>query len=283
MARSYKRDSRGRFAGGGGGSSGGKRGGGSGGPKRNKSRVTTTGSFVTRQRGKLAQQKRTKAFSSKATTGRAARDAWKKASGEGRKAAKGGKRVGQSQRAEQRAISNYNKNLRATTSLAAGKKTDVGLATSLRAIDSYRGKLKPGPRVGFTSRSKSTNRDNPKAKPYARITAGTIDKSSAKTLLASRSSALRQASSAKGADRRRLLGIAGRQAESLSIGGNAPNRTGRGNNQLTRAGRRAAANYVRIERQLANATTAAAKKKLQKKLDTAFAAVASLPKTRLPR
>lgn len=93
MARTYKRDSRGRFAGGGGSSSGGKRSGSSkassgGGRKRNKSFVTTTGSFLTRGRAKVAQAKRTKAFSSKATVGRSAKEAYKAASGAKRKGAK---------------------------------------------------------------------------------------------------------------------------------------------------------------------------------------------------
>lgn len=93
MARTYKRDSRGRFAGGGGSSSGGKRSGSSkassgGGRKRNKSFVTTTGSFLTRGRAKVAQAKRTKAFSSKATAGRSAKEAYKAASGAKRKGAK---------------------------------------------------------------------------------------------------------------------------------------------------------------------------------------------------
>lgn len=83
MARTYKRDSRGRFAGGGGSS-----GSSSGGRKRNKAFTTTTGTFQTRQRNKLAQKRRTKAFSSKATAGRAAKEAYKAASGAARKAGK---------------------------------------------------------------------------------------------------------------------------------------------------------------------------------------------------
>lgn len=81
MARAYKRDSRGRFAGGGGSS--GSRSESSGGRKQNKSRVTTTGTFLTRGKAKVAQQKRTKQFSSK-TQASGARDAWKKASGRAR-------------------------------------------------------------------------------------------------------------------------------------------------------------------------------------------------------
>lgn len=92
VARTYKRDARGRFAGGGGISSGGKRGGTSkgrsGGRKRNKAFVTTTGTFLTRGKAKLAQARRTKAFSSKATVGRSAKEAWKAASGAARKGAK---------------------------------------------------------------------------------------------------------------------------------------------------------------------------------------------------
>lgn len=91
MARTYKRDSRGRFAGGG-GSSGGRKAGGtggkarasssgasSGGRKRNKVGGTATGTFLTRQQGKLAQQKRYRQFSSKATAGRSTKEAYKAA------------------------------------------------------------------------------------------------------------------------------------------------------------------------------------------------------------
>lgn len=74
--RNQPRDANGRFASGG-GSSGGKstragssgstsRAGSSGGRKRNKSFVTTTGTFLTRGRAKLAQRRRTRQFSSKA-------------------------------------------------------------------------------------------------------------------------------------------------------------------------------------------------------------------------
>lgn len=95
MARTYKRDSRGRFASGGGSSAGRKAGGTSGkasssggGRKRNKARVTTTGTFLTRGKAKIAQRERTKAFSSKATVGRSAREAYKAQAGAKRKAAK---------------------------------------------------------------------------------------------------------------------------------------------------------------------------------------------------
>ena len=121
MARTYKRDSRGRFAGGGGSSGGGnasakpkasgKASGkpkasakpkanakpatsgkpSGGGRKRNKSFVTTTGTFATRIRAKLAQKARTKRFSSKATgPGRDAKAEYKKRAGEARKAARSG-------------------------------------------------------------------------------------------------------------------------------------------------------------------------------------------------
>ena len=109
MARTYNRDSRGRFAGGGGssggsGSSGGKakakpkasakpkakaKTAAGGGRKRNKSFVTTTGTFATRLKAKQAQKARTKRFSSKATgPGRDAKAEYKKRAGEARKAAK---------------------------------------------------------------------------------------------------------------------------------------------------------------------------------------------------
>lgn len=112
------RDASGRFAGGG---SGGGRGGGrkpsgtssrkpaskprkaskpaGGGRKRNKSSVTTTGTFATRIRARLAQKERTKQFHSKVAVS-AAKEAWKKANGERRKAGKVSKgKVTEEQRA----------------------------------------------------------------------------------------------------------------------------------------------------------------------------------------
>lgn len=77
-SRTYKRDSRGRFAGGGGGA------GPSGGGGKKSAGAKKGGGLVQRQKAKLAAQRQTaaqtqraKAFSSKAQKGRAAKEIWK--------------------------------------------------------------------------------------------------------------------------------------------------------------------------------------------------------------
>lgn len=90
MARKYNRDSNGRFASGG-GSTGG-RGGSSSRPAAVGNRGPRGGKVGTRteqRRAAKAQQQRSQAFRSKATTGREARAAWKSAAGAAR-AARGG-------------------------------------------------------------------------------------------------------------------------------------------------------------------------------------------------
>lgn len=135
-ARTYKRDSNGRFASGSGGGSTGK-------PAAKK----TAASKPAAKKPAAKKPAAGKPAAKKPAAGKPAAS----------KPASNGRRAGQQQRALQRAIANYNRNLRVTASLAAGKRTDVGLATSLRAIDAYRGKLRPGPKVGFTSRSKPSS------------------------------------------------------------------------------------------------------------------------------
>lgn len=262
MARSYKRDSRGRFAGGGGSSSGGRSGGKAAAKSKPAKRSAPKTSSA---RGRALQNQR------RAT--------------EAVRAGRGGK--GPSTKAVRSAVTA----MRARAFYAAtgtGTKRSAKKAVSStkkgKQLRAEAQKKAAGARARSAGRVRSRVVAKPKApvSQYSRIR-GAIDPGSAKKVLQSRAQVLKQASTATGSQRRTLLGIAGRQAEGLSVSGNAPNRTGRGNNQLTRAGRRAAANYVRIERALANTPAGASRKKLQRKLDIAFAALASLPKTRLPR
>lgn len=94
MARTYKRDSRGRFASGGGSSSSstGKKSGGSkpagAGDGRRGPRGGKSGTRAEQARAKKAQAARTAEFRGKSTAGRAAKAAYKAASGAVRKAAK---------------------------------------------------------------------------------------------------------------------------------------------------------------------------------------------------
>lgn len=90
MARTYNRDSRGRFASGGGG------GGGRGPVKVGRSgpRGGKTGTRSEQRRAAKQQAARNKQFSSKSTVGRSARDAYKAASGAARSAGRQGPRNG---------------------------------------------------------------------------------------------------------------------------------------------------------------------------------------------
>lgn len=252
MARTYKRDASGRFASGG-GSSGGGRSGGKAAAKSKPAKRSAPKTTSARGRA-LQNQRRAAALVSASRGGRGP-------------SAKAIRSVLTAQRARAFYAATGGGKKRSAVKPAT-KKTAKATAAAVRARTKAGGGVKPKGRVA--------------ASQYSRIR-GAIDPGSTRRVLQSRAQVLRQASTATGSQRRTLLGIAGRQAEGLSVSGNAPNRTGRGNNQLTRAGRRAAANYVRIERALANTPAGASRKRLQRRLDVAFAALASLPKTRLPR
>lgn len=93
MARTYKRDSRGRFAGGGGGSGGGRKSSGGGnaagaGDGRRGPRGGKVGTKAEQARAKKEQAARSAKFRGKSTAGRGAKAAYKTAQGEARKAAK---------------------------------------------------------------------------------------------------------------------------------------------------------------------------------------------------
>lgn len=256
-ARTYKRDSHGRFASGSGGSGGGGRKASSGSKRKAPATTSARGRALTNQRrateavraGRGGKGPSAKAVRSAVTAMRAR--AYYASTGTGTK------------RSAKKAVS-----------AAAKGKAIRAEARAKRKVAGERAAARPKARVVAKPRATASQ--------YSRIR-GAIDPGSTRKVLQSRAQVLRQASTATGSQRRTLLGIAGRQAEGLSVSGNAPNRIGRGNNQLTRAGKRAAANYVRIERALANTPAGASRKKLQRRLDVAFAALASLPKTRLPR
>ena len=121
-----------------------------------------------------------------------------------------------------------------------------------------------------------------KAKPQPTLSYGRLGKGT-KPSLAARAAVLKEAAASSGRRQSVLYGIAARQAESLSISGNAPNRTGRGNNQLTRAARRAANNVVRLQNAIEGLPKGPRRSRIQRGLDKAYTAWMTLPKTRLPR
>lgn len=89
MARTYHRDSRGRFTGGGSGGNRGPAKVGRAGPRGGK-----TGTKAEQRRAAKEQAARSAAFRSKATAGREARAAWKSAAGAARIAGRSGARNG---------------------------------------------------------------------------------------------------------------------------------------------------------------------------------------------
>jgi hypothetical protein len=89
MARTYNRDSNGRFAGGGGSSSGGSAKVGRSGPRGGK-----VGTRAEQRRAASEQAARSRTFSSKATAGRDAREAYRAAASAARSSARGSSRNG---------------------------------------------------------------------------------------------------------------------------------------------------------------------------------------------
>ena len=227
MARTYHRDSRGRFAGGG-GSSSAKRGKSVTLPARAAGGKRTTGGYLLKRQ--------------------AVKDA----------------------KAKLAAKDPADQSLRGSLSRRSQKGAVTRAANALKAAQQG-GRVRLQRKGGVIRPGKGGAR---KAAPVRKVTTDP----SLKASLKARAAVLKQATTAKGSAKSRLLGIAARQAESASF---YMPKQGRGNSQLNRASKRAGANYVRLSKQIQEMPKGPARARLQRRVDTAATAWMSLPKTKL--